>query len=62
MQSKKFLYLDKFEKSLKRVCKFNTGSPKRRGDLKSLTTVLDEMLLMHSEIKWVRWVSLRSEH
>ena len=51
-------YVDKFEKSLKHVCKFYTGSPKRRG----LTTVLDEMLWMHSEIKLVRWVSLRSEN
>ena len=50
-------YLEKFEKSLKRVCKFYTGSPKHRGDLQSLANVLDEMLLMHSEIKSVRWVS-----
>ena len=54
---KEVSYLDKFEKSLKRICKFYTGSPKRRGDLQSLAAVLDEMLLMHSEIRSVRWVS-----
>ena len=56
MQSK-VTYVDKCEKSLKRICKFYTGSPKGRGDLQSLATVLDEMRLMHSEIKSVRLVS-----
>lgn len=47
-------YLKKFADELKRICKFYSFSPKRRGELKKLTNILED-LLMHTEIKAVRW-------
>lgn len=49
-------YLKKFEDELKRICKFYSFSPKRRGELKKLPNILED-LLMHTEIKAVRWGS-----
>jgi len=50
-------YLKKFEDELKRICKFYSSSPKRRGELKNLAKIFEEDLLMHTEIKAVRWAS-----
>ena len=54
---KKNDYLKKFEDTLKRICKFYSFSPKRRQELKKLASVLGEDLIMHTEIKAIRWVS-----
>ena len=48
-----------FEDTIKRICKFSF-SPKRRNELQHLTSVLNENLIMHSEIKTIRWVSSKS--
>lgn len=54
---KEMPYLKKFEDTIKRICKFYSFSPKRREELKHLASVLDEAILMHTEIKAVRWVA-----
>lgn len=53
-------YLKKFEETLKRICKFYSYSPKRRGELLHLASVLDETLIMHTEINAIRWASSKA--
>ena len=49
-----------FEDTIKRICKYYSFSPKRCNELQHLATVLNENLIMHSEIKTIRWVSSKS--
>ena len=50
----------KFEDTIKKICKFYSFSPKRHNELQHLASVLNETLIMHSEIKTIRWVSSKS--
>ena len=53
-------YLKKIEDTIKRLCKFYSFSPKRCNELQHLARVLNENLIMHSDIKTIRWVSSKS--
>lgn len=50
-------YLDQFEGVIKRIYRFYSYSPKRRAQLRSISEVLDEDLMMYSDIKSIRWVA-----
>lgn len=55
--TKKLPYLDHFEQTIKRIYKFYSFSPKRRSHLLSIGEILDQDLIMYSDIKSIRWVS-----
>ena len=50
-------YLDQFISTIKRIYRFYSPSPKRRAHLRSISEVLDQDLIMYSDIKSIRWVS-----
>ena len=55
--AKRLPYLDHFEQTIKRIYKFYSFSPKRRYHLHAIAEILDQELIMYSDIKSIRWVS-----
>lgn len=55
--AKKLQYLEHFEQTIKRIYKFYSFSPKRRSHLQAIAEILDQELVMYSDIKSIRWVS-----
>ena len=54
--AKKASYIQDFEGVIKRIYKFYSRSPKRRAHLATLSEILDNDLVMYTNIKSIRWV------
>ena len=57
---KGILYLDNFEKTVKKIFLFYHYSPKRRRELTEISKVLEEDILQYGAVKSVRWVASKS--